>query len=71
MCNGRQHPVAKKVVPHVLTRKYGTGMAMQFIAKQLYPAAFADVDPEASLRAFHEKYLPVPFGGTWMATLRP
>ena len=35
MCNGRQHPVAKKVVPHVLTRKYGTGMAMQFIAQDV------------------------------------
>lgn len=35
MCNGRQHPIGKKVVPHVLTRKYGTGMAMQFIAKDL------------------------------------
>jgi 3-hydroxyisobutyrate dehydrogenase len=32
MCNGRQHPIAKKVVPHVMTRKYGTGMSMQFIA---------------------------------------
>lgn len=35
MCNGRQHPIAKKVVPHVLTRKYGSGMAMQFIAKDV------------------------------------
>ncbi len=35
MCNGRQHPIVKKVVPHVLTRKYGTGMAMQFIAKDV------------------------------------
>jgi len=35
MCNGRQHPIAKKVVPHVLTRQYGTGMAMQFIAKDV------------------------------------
>jgi 3-hydroxyisobutyrate dehydrogenase len=35
MCNGRQHPIAKKVVPHVLTRKYATGMAMQFIAKDV------------------------------------
>ncbi len=35
MCNGRQHPIAKKIVPHVLTRKYGTGMAMQFIAKDV------------------------------------
>jgi 3-hydroxyisobutyrate dehydrogenase len=27
--------VEKKVVPHVLTRKYGTGMAMGFIAKDV------------------------------------
>ena len=35
MCNGRQHPIGKKIVPHVMTRKYGTGMAMQFIAKDV------------------------------------
>jgi 3-hydroxyisobutyrate dehydrogenase len=35
MCNGRQHPVVKKVIPHVLTHKFGTGMAMQLIAKDV------------------------------------
>jgi 3-hydroxyisobutyrate dehydrogenase len=35
MCAGRNHPVEKKVVPHVLTRHYGTGMAMGFIAKDV------------------------------------
>jgi 3-hydroxyisobutyrate dehydrogenase len=35
MCNGRQHPIVKKVIPHVLTRKYATGMAMQLIAKDV------------------------------------
>ena len=35
MCAGRNHPVAKKVIPHVLTRNYGTGMAMGFIAKDV------------------------------------
>jgi len=35
MCAGRNHPVEKKVVPHVLTRKFGTGMAMGFIAKDV------------------------------------
>ena len=35
MCAGRNHPVEKKVAPHVLTRKYGTGMAMGFIAKDM------------------------------------
>jgi 3-hydroxyisobutyrate dehydrogenase len=35
MCNERQHPIVKKIVPHVLTRKYATGMPMQFIAKDV------------------------------------
>ncbi|MFC7288246.1 NAD(P)-dependent oxidoreductase [Herminiimonas glaciei] len=35
MCNGRQHPVVKKIIPHVLTQKFGTGMAMQLIAKDV------------------------------------
>ena len=35
MCATRNHPLQKKVVPQVLTRKYGTGMAMQFIAKDV------------------------------------
>lgn len=35
MCNGRQHPVIKKIIPHVLTHKFGTGMAMQLIAKDV------------------------------------
>lgn len=35
MCSGRNHPIGKKVVPHVLTRKFGTGMAMGFIAKDM------------------------------------
>jgi 3-hydroxyisobutyrate dehydrogenase len=35
MCNGRQHPIVKKVIPHVVTRKYGTGMTMQLISKDV------------------------------------
>ena len=35
MCAGRNHPIAKKILPHVLTRKFGTGMALGFIAKDL------------------------------------
>jgi 3-hydroxyisobutyrate dehydrogenase len=35
MCAGRNHPIGKKVIPHVLTRQYGTGMAMGFIAKDV------------------------------------
>jgi 3-hydroxyisobutyrate dehydrogenase len=35
MCTGRNHPIDKKVVPQVLTRKYATGMPIGFIAKDL------------------------------------
>lgn len=35
MCAGRNHPIVKKVIPHILTRKFGTGMAMGFIAKDV------------------------------------
>ena len=35
LCAGRNHPIEKKVIPHVLTRKYGTGMALGFIAKDV------------------------------------
>jgi 3-hydroxyisobutyrate dehydrogenase len=39
LCAGRNHPIEKKVLPHVLTRKYGTGMALGFIAKDVKIAA--------------------------------
>lgn len=35
MCSGRNHPIEKKVIPHILTRNFGTGMAMSFIAKDV------------------------------------
>jgi 3-hydroxyisobutyrate dehydrogenase len=35
MCAGRNHPIEKKVIPQILTRKFGSGMAMGFIAKDL------------------------------------
>ena len=48
MCSGRNHPIEKKVVPHVLTRKFSTGMAMAFIAKDVRIA----VDTAKSVDAF-------------------
>jgi 3-hydroxyisobutyrate dehydrogenase len=35
LCAGRNHPIEKKVLPHVLTRTFGTGMALGFIAKDV------------------------------------
>lgn len=56
---------------HGLARTLVDYTAMQFIAKQLYPAQFADVNPVAELRQFHERYLPVKYSGSWMVTLKP
>jgi 3-hydroxyisobutyrate dehydrogenase len=39
MCCGRQHPLEKKVIPQVLTRKFGTGMALGLMAKDVGLAA--------------------------------
>lgn len=38
---------------------------VQFISKQLYPEAFADVDPVANYLGYYEKYLPVKPAGTF------
>jgi 3-hydroxyisobutyrate dehydrogenase len=35
MCAGRQHPLEKKIVPQVMTRRFATGMAMGLIAKDV------------------------------------
>lgn len=35
LCAGRNHPIEKKILPHVLTRTYATGMALGFIAKDV------------------------------------
>jgi 3-hydroxyisobutyrate dehydrogenase len=35
MCAGRNHPIEKKVIPHILTGRHATGMAMGFIAKDV------------------------------------
>lgn len=44
-------------------------VAAQQLAKWLYPGKFDDLDPEASLRAFHERFMPVEYSGTWVIAL--
>ena len=44
-------------------------VAAQQLAKWLYPEQFKDIDPEQSLREFHERFMPVDFSGTWMVGL--
>jgi iron complex transport system substrate-binding protein len=58
-------------IEHGLCRTLFDFVAMQYMAKQLYPDAFRDVDPDASFRSYHEKYLPVAYSGVWMLPLKP
>jgi ABC-type Fe3+-hydroxamate transport system substrate-binding protein len=53
-------------IHHGIARTLFDYVGMQFMAKAMYPAQFADVDPEAELKAYFEKYLPVTYEGTWL-----
>lgn len=57
-------------IEHGLCRTLFDFVPMQYMAKRLYPDAFRDVDPDASFRNYHAKYLPVAYSGTWMLPLR-
>ncbi len=46
-------------------------VALQAFAKWINPEAFADIDPDATFRRFHEEFLPVPYRGGYFATLDP
>lgn len=58
-------------IEHGLARTLYDFAAMQYLAKRLYPAQFADVDPVANFKAYHERYLPIAYSGTWMLTVKP
>ena len=45
--------------------------AVQVFAKWLHPERFADLDPDANFRAFHEAFLPVPYQSGYWVSLSP
>lgn len=42
---------------------------MQQFAKWMYPAEFADIDPAANLKTYHERFLPISYSGTFWVSL--
>jgi len=54
---------------HTASRSLSDLASAQFIAKALYPEAFADVNPEETYREFHRKCLPVEPKGTFFIRL--
>ncbi|MBT0569826.1 ABC transporter substrate-binding protein [Curvibacter sp. CHRR-16] len=59
------------VMEHGLCRTLFDFVALQYLAKRLYPEQFKDVDPAASLKAYYDKYLPVKYSGVWMLPIKP
>ena len=49
-----------------LSRSLLDWVAIQYMAKQMFPDRFGDLDPVAALRRYHATYLPIAFDGTWM-----
>ena len=43
----------------------------QFIAKQLYPEVFKDVDPVKNLQEYYKKWLPIEADGVFMTQYQP
>ena len=45
-------------------------VAVQALAKWLHPELFADLDPDATFREFHQRFLPVPYRPGYWVSLR-
>ena len=56
-------------IHHALSRHVYDSVAIQYLAKCIYPDEFADLDPEANWKEFHERFLPVDYSGVWMMSL--
>jgi iron complex transport system substrate-binding protein len=46
-------------------------VAIQQLAKWFHPTLFTDLDPEASFRELHERFLPVPYEPGYFVSLKP
>ncbi len=57
-------------VYHQFYTSPGHVVALQLFAKWLYPDAFADLDPQATWRTYHERFSPIPLTGVFWAQLQ-
>ena len=68
-------PAAQRGAVHVietsLARSLWGWTATEYMAKQMHPERFTDIDPVVDLRSYHEKFLPVAFEGCWMTRAAP
>ena len=50
---------------HDLSRHIFDFAGAQFLARQIQPELFADLDPEANLAEFFRRFMPVDLNGVW------
>lgn len=71
----RTLPVARSGRVHAIWHQFYDSpyqfVAVQAIAKWLHPELFADLDPDATFREFHERFLPVPYQPGYWVSLTP
>jgi iron complex transport system substrate-binding protein len=68
----RTLPVARSGRVHAIWHQFYDSpyqfVAIQALAKWLHPELFADLDPDATFREFHERFLPLPYSpGYWVS----
>ncbi len=68
----RTLPAVRAGRVHAIWHQFYNGpyqfVAVQQIAKWLHPDLFRDLDPDATLRALHERFLPIPYQpGYWVS----
>jgi iron complex transport system substrate-binding protein len=58
---------------HVIYHQFYTSpyhlVALQVMAKWFQPELFRELDPAATFRTLHERFVPIPQGGIFWATL--
>ena len=57
-------------IHHGLPREVYDVAVFEYLAKTFYPEEFKDVDPEATLKEFYDKFLPYSYGGIWFMHLK-
>lgn len=71
----RTLPVARSGRVHAIWHQFYDSpyqfVAIQVIAKWLHPELFADLDPDATFRAFHARFLPVAYRPGYWVSLEP
>ncbi len=55
---------------HDLSRHIFDVAGLQYMAKVIHPELFKDLDPDATLKEFHDQFYPVDYTGVWFAQMQ-